>query len=311
MFKIGLPAFAASVFMLGFNVGLAAAQTRTFVAGQGSDSNPCTFAAPCRTFQHAHDVVAANGEIDVLDPAGYGPVIITKAISIQGHGYAGISGSTANGVTINAGASDQINLRGLLIDGAGSGNKAGILFNTGASLNVQDSMIRNFCCSTNATGILFFAQASSSLLVSNTVISDNNDSGIRAVPTGAGSVTIDLDHVLLQNNINVGMLIGANGGPINATFSHSAAEHNGGGINVGAAPTAHASLMIADSTLSNSGNYAIASNGATATVRVTRSRITGNVTGLLNGGGSLVSYGDNNLDGNTTDGVFTSTIPTK
>lgn len=51
---------------------------RMFVAGTGNDSNPCTFVSPCRTFQHAHDVAATNGEIDVLDPAGYGPVTITK-----------------------------------------------------------------------------------------------------------------------------------------------------------------------------------------------------------------------------------------
>ena len=55
---------------------------RVFVSATGSDGNPCSFASPCRTFQHAHDVASANGEIDVLDPAGYGAVTITKAISI-------------------------------------------------------------------------------------------------------------------------------------------------------------------------------------------------------------------------------------
>ena len=67
--------------------------TRVFVAAQGLDTNPCTFAQPCRTFQKAHDTVAAGGEIDVLDPAGYGTVLISKAISIQGHGFAGIAGA--------------------------------------------------------------------------------------------------------------------------------------------------------------------------------------------------------------------------
>jgi hypothetical protein len=128
------------------------AQTRVFVAAQGSDSNPCTFAAPCRTFQHAHDVVAANGEIDVLDPAGYGALTITKAISIQGHGFSGISAPSGNGITINAGASDKISLRGLLIDGVGTGAN-GIQFNTGAFLNVQESLIRNF----GGSGIAFIS----------------------------------------------------------------------------------------------------------------------------------------------------------
>src|SRR4029077_18206456 len=60
-----------------------AATTRVFVAGQGSDSNPCTFAAPCRTFNRAASVVAAGGAIDVLDPAEYGSVSITKSLSIR------------------------------------------------------------------------------------------------------------------------------------------------------------------------------------------------------------------------------------
>src|SRR5437763_9209125 len=85
----------------------AQAQSRVFVAAQGSDGNPCTFAQPCRTFQHAHDTVAAGGEIDVLDPAGYGALIISKAISVQGHGFSGISVASGGiGISILAGATD-------------------------------------------------------------------------------------------------------------------------------------------------------------------------------------------------------------
>src|SRR5438034_6164872 len=58
----------------------------SFVSGHGVDSNPCTLAAPCRSFQRAHDMTNANGEIDVLDPAGYGSLTITKAISIVNDG---------------------------------------------------------------------------------------------------------------------------------------------------------------------------------------------------------------------------------
>src|SRR5215472_17792091 len=98
-----LPA-AALIFAAVLNAAPAQTQpARVFVAAQGSDSNPCTFAAPCRGFQHAHDTVAANGEIDVLDPAGYGALTINKSISIQGHGYAGIAVSSGDGITITAG----------------------------------------------------------------------------------------------------------------------------------------------------------------------------------------------------------------
>src|SRR5262245_53726971 len=103
---------------------------RVFVGAQGSDANPCTFVLPCRTFQHAHDSVAPGGEIDVLDTAGYGALTISKAISIQGHGFSGISTSSGNAITINAGASDKVSLRGLLLDGLAGGSN-GISFVAG------------------------------------------------------------------------------------------------------------------------------------------------------------------------------------
>src|ERR1700740_2887753 len=102
MMKSLVLALAASTFFCSLHTDPAQAQ-RLFVSATGLDGNPCTFASPCRTFQHAHDVTGANGEIDVLDPAGYGSLTITKGISIQGHGFSGISvPSGGTGITINA-----------------------------------------------------------------------------------------------------------------------------------------------------------------------------------------------------------------
>src|SRR6516165_7290011 len=100
MTKITCLTLFAAILIGSLHVNPAQAQ-RVFVSATGLDTNPCTFASPCRSFQHAHDVAAANGEIDVLDPAGYGPVTITKAISIQGHGFSGITvASGGTGITI-------------------------------------------------------------------------------------------------------------------------------------------------------------------------------------------------------------------
>src|SRR5262245_42117036 len=134
----------AFMLALAFSADPAHAQNRVFVAAQGNDANPCTFALPCRTFQHAHDVVVTGGEIDVLDPAGYGALTINKAISIQGHGFAGISTASGGiGILVNAGTTAEVNLRGLLLDGVGTGLQ-GVKFAAGASLKIQDSVIRNF-----------------------------------------------------------------------------------------------------------------------------------------------------------------------
>src|ERR1700693_5011219 len=83
---------------------------RTFVSAAGSDSNNCTnVATPCRHFAAAYAATAAEGEIDVLDPANYGQLTISHGISVQGHGWASVSAVTGGAsITINGG--DKINI---------------------------------------------------------------------------------------------------------------------------------------------------------------------------------------------------------
>src|SRR5215472_8822860 len=164
----------AAVFACSMHADPAQAQ-RVFVSAAGSDGNPCSFASPCRSFQHAHDVVAANGEIDVLDPAGYGTLTITKAISIQGHGFSGISVSSGGtGITMNASSTAVVNLNGLLIDGGGVG-AYGIVFSSGKSLTVENCIVRNL-----VDGLHFVSTAATTqtLTVSNSYFNDNSQSGI-------------------------------------------------------------------------------------------------------------------------------------
>src|SRR5262245_18381483 len=214
MLRIVLSAIAASLLALILIPDAAQAQpTRVFVAAQGLDTNPCTFAQPCRTFQKGHDTVAGRGEIDVLDPAGYGALIISKAISIQGHGFAGLAVPSGNGITINAGAGDKINLRGLLLDGVGTGS-IGVLFNTGGSLNIQECLIRNF----GNYGIVFQPGASSNnLTVYDTVVSDNAQNGINIAPTGPATVTAVVERVLTDSNGGHGLIANALNGSISVT----------------------------------------------------------------------------------------------
>ena len=125
-------------------------QTRTYVSGTGSDSFPCTIAQPCKTLHAALSLTVAGGEIFVLNSANYGPVTITKAVTITGEGaVAGMLSTSGAGITINAGANDVINLRGLDIDGGNSGTY-GIQFTSGLSLTVlsdpQLQQLRNQFC---------------------------------------------------------------------------------------------------------------------------------------------------------------------
>src|ERR1700716_3460280 len=83
--------------------------TRTWVSGVGDDVNPCSRTAPCKTFAGAYSRTAAGGEIDALDPAGYGAVTISKALTNDGGAgqVASILVSGTNAIVINAGANDN------------------------------------------------------------------------------------------------------------------------------------------------------------------------------------------------------------
>jgi hypothetical protein len=277
----------------------AQAQTRVFVAAQGADGNPCTFAAPCRTFQHAHDVVAAGGEIDVLDPAGYGSVTITKSISIQGHGFAGLSvASGTNGITVNAGATGVVNINGLLIDGVGVGHD-GIVFNIGKSLIVENCVIRNLA----SAGIDFLPSVSSALAVSNTLLADNASFGIQVNPTGENiTVTAAFNRIETHNNGGSGIALNGQSstGSIKATVVDSVASNNGntGFFVLSAAMQSSTSLMMVRSLAAHNGVgvYALQPN---TTIRIAQSTVTDNADGWVAGsGGTLLSYGDNYIDGN-------------
>jgi hypothetical protein len=96
---------------------MSAQASRTWVSGVGDDANPCSRTAPCKTFAGAISKTAAGGEIDALDPAGYGAVTITKAITIDGGGgqVASVLVSGTNGIVVQAGVSDTVILRNLAL----------------------------------------------------------------------------------------------------------------------------------------------------------------------------------------------------
>src|SRR5450432_3031405 len=123
-----------------------AASSRIWVSGHGVDQAGCGApTAPCRSLQYAHDHIVAGGEIDILDPAGYGAITITKSISIvnDGVGTAGVQATSGNAITINAGAGDRVYLRGVSIDREDGAAIEGVLLHAGKSLPIVNSVVRN------------------------------------------------------------------------------------------------------------------------------------------------------------------------
>src|ERR1051326_1052735 len=118
-FRFTINAVAIAIFTLAF-ASLAQAQaSRPWGSGVGDDANPCSRTAPCKTFAGAISKTAAGGEIDALDPGGFGAVTITKAITIDGGGgqVASVLVSGTNGIVVQAGPTDVVILRNLQLNG--------------------------------------------------------------------------------------------------------------------------------------------------------------------------------------------------
>src|SRR5213595_571403 len=156
--------------------------SRTWVSGVGDDADPCSRTAPCKTFAGAISRTAAGGEINCLDPGGFGAVTITKAMTIACEGVtAGVLAAGTNGIIVNAGVNDNVTLRGLDINGFGTGIN-GIRFLAGRALIVDNCQIYGF----TTHGIDVALSAAASVDVKDTRINNIGGDGIRVASTAGG-----------------------------------------------------------------------------------------------------------------------------
>ena len=151
---------------------------RTWVSGVGDDINPCSRTDPCKTFAGAIAKTADGGEIDALDPGGYGPVVINKSITIDGTGTLAsiLASATLPGITINVagGSAGIVRLRGLSINGGGVGSH-GIRIIAARKVTIEDTVIDGF----SKNGIeVEFNRSAPQVFIRNTTIRNNAGSGI-------------------------------------------------------------------------------------------------------------------------------------
>ena len=235
--------------VMAVSVVVNAQATRTWISGVGDDVNPCSRTAPCKTFAGSISKTATGGEINCLDPGGFGAVTITKSITIDCKQMTGgILSSGTNGIIINS-STAIVKIRGVNIDGAGTG-LSGIKIIAAARVNIEESAIDGF-----------------------------TQHGVSVESTSTAQVVVD--RMTIRNC-------------------------TGNAINV--APAGSADVTITNSTLSQNGIGVYA--GTNGTARITGNTIVYNTTGLsaLARSSQIISYRNNMIDGNGTNGAPTSTV---
>jgi hypothetical protein len=250
-----------------------AAAQRTFVASFGSSANTafnCSLTKPCRAFSEAIGVTNPKGEVVVLDSAGYGTVTITKSVSIIAPPgiYAGISVFSGDGITVNAGVTDIVVLRGLSING--QGGAAGIDIQHAARVRIEGCLISDM----GSNGII--DTASGELIVLDTVVRDNGGTGIEVT----ADASVVLDHVRSEHNVPHGFHIVPSTGTAKAAISDSVFAHNSmsgiseNGVASGVTYVGVEHSVLADNAIS--GFDAQNSTFGTVVMVLTRSEVAGN-----------------------------------
>ncbi len=292
--------FVLAVALVMATTPVFAQATRTWVSGVGDDANPCSRTAPCKTFAGAISKTAPGGEINVLDPGGFGAVTITKSITISSESFeAGVLVSGTNGIVVSAGNGDVIVLRGLDIEGLGTG-LAGIKVLSAGAVHVENCTINHF----TQVGIDFVPSSAvattSQLYVSNSIIRDNTGAasgGIRIKPGVNVSVTGEVENTQLRNN-QFGLRAEDNSKVV--VKSSTAAGNAGAGFI--AVSNATAVTLGLDSCVSSNNGFGMKADNPNATLRIANCTIAGNATGL-SATGHIVSFGNNNnADSGTPNG---------
>jgi hypothetical protein len=254
---------------------LAQAQaTRTWVSGVGDDANPCSRTAPCKTFAGAISKTAASGEINVLDPGGFGALTITKAITVSSEGSeAGVLVSGTNGIVIAAGAGDTVILRGLDIEGLGTGLDGIKVIGALGALHVEKCIIDNFRgAAGSGIEIATTTAGTTQVYIKDTIVRNSGQGaggGIFINPGAGATVKASLDNVRMEGNIFGLKVMGSTS---NASANDSVAAGN------------------------TAAGFSAAVSGAVLTIE--RSVATHNLTGVTCVAGSTVRIGNTSLSDN-------------
>ncbi|HYG83014.1 MAG TPA: hypothetical protein VD861_21635 [Pyrinomonadaceae bacterium] len=305
IFRVTLQLLTLCLFAAALSAQANAQATRTWVSGVGDDANPCSRTAPCKTFAGAISKTAVNGEIDAIDPGGYGAVTITKSITIDGGGtFASILASGTSGVIVNIPAGNAndphrtARLRRLSINGSGGGTRTGfdgVRILKANSVFIDDVVIQDFM----EEGVDVNADLDIALAMDDVQIRNCNGTGVKT-QAAVGFVAATLNNVRVQM-CSVGLEAGLRTrvGVNNSVFTRNP---------TGLKATGGTSILNLVGTFVSVSQTVGLVGGPGAVIRLSSCTITQNFLGLDPNGGQIISLDHNAVSGNITDGVFTSSV---
>jgi Right handed beta helix region len=294
---------AALLLVVVFQMTPAQAQAlRTWVSGVGDDVNPCSRTAPCKTFAGAISKTALNGEIDCIDPGGFGIVTITKSITIDCHQTMGsISNAGSNGMTIaydSFGTTDlrkAVRIRGLAFQGTDTGviglRIIGGTNSAGSAVFIEDTLIDgNFGGA--ARGISDERSGGGELYITNSTVRNTGNQGVYVNPAAGASLGLKIS-VLINNirveNCGTGYFASS---AVSTLIRNSVFSGNTGAGVYGEGPLAPSDMLVASSLIN--GNGTGVQNASSSTVRLSDTDIISNGTAIS---GVSYSYVTNRIVG--------------
>jgi hypothetical protein len=273
---------------LGASAPAMAQNSVSYVSNSGDDNNACNSTAfPCLTMNGAVGKTNAGGLVICLDPMTTTSIFIDKPVKIDCTAMPavilGFRFQTAITININRVTHPNavVTLRSLILEGALFHGADGIRWiGDGGVLHVEDVRIIGFA----GQGIEFAPTSNGHLFVKDAIVTNNAGGGILIAPQGSTAVRAALSNVRLNQNKSYGVLVSKSGpGQANVTLNDVEVDRN---PSVGV----HAS-----------GNKAV--------IRLNNSTVTLNGLGLRPAsGGKIISFGNNAILANTTDGDPTSTV---
>jgi hypothetical protein len=287
----------AFIALIAFTLGSTAAQaqgSRTWVSAGGDDGNPCSRAQPCLSFGAALGVTATGGEINCVNSGDFRTVTITKSILIDGEGtHAGIAVNGAGAIVIN-GAGAVVTLRNLALNGLGGGY-AGIEIINASEVHIENCFITGF-----AYGVEIAPSAVCSVTIRNTTIRHCIGGAVYAHPNAGIGAAVNISKSSLNDSL-FGFRANDN---VKAVLDDCVlAGNTNNGVTVNNSGGAATKVTVSRCTINDTGGFGVVSSGALASVFISNNVVFNNVTGVGTlSGGVMTSLGNNNINGNTTDG---------